>query len=210
MPTARRNPRPAPPDVPVEVRPVTPDRWDDLVDLFERRGPRGGQPVTSGCWCMYWRLDNARFDEFWGRGSERGKGNRAAMREIVAAGREPGLLAYAGGVPVGWVSVAPRSEFPRIESPRSPLRPLDDVPVWSIVCFYVHASHKRSGVASALLKGAIDHARGRGATTLEAYGVKAGDGDPYTGFRSMYEAAGFNVVREAGRRSIMRYTIAED
>jgi hypothetical protein len=26
----------------VVIHPVTPDRWDDLVALFERKGPRGG------------------------------------------------------------------------------------------------------------------------------------------------------------------------
>ncbi len=39
----------------IEVQPVTPNRWNDLADLFERRGPRGGTPVTSNCWCMEWR-----------------------------------------------------------------------------------------------------------------------------------------------------------
>ena len=192
-----------------EVLPVTPDRWNDLVALFERPGPRGGKPVSSGCWCMYWRLDSARFDEFWGRGDERGAGNRREMRKIVAAGREPGLLAYVDGTPVGWVSVAPRPEFPRIEASRT-LRPVDDRPAWSIVCFYIHGSFKRRGVAGALLRAAVDHAAERGARIVEGYPVAAGDGDPYTGFRSMFENAGFRVVREGGRRAIMRYHVAED
>lgn len=195
---------PAGPDI--EIRAVTPDRWQDMVDLFERPGPRGGKQVSSGCWCMYWRLEGSTFDEFWGRGDERGRRNRMAMADIVAAGRVPGLLAYVDGRPVGWVSVAPRSEFPRIEKSRA-LKPVDDRPVWSIVCFYVHRSAHRQGVGRALLRAAIEHARTAGAETLEAYGVEAGDGDPYTGFRSMYEDAGFEVVRAGGRRSIMRLAL---
>ena len=36
---------------------MTRERWRDLVDLFERRGARGGMRNTPayGCWCMYWR-----------------------------------------------------------------------------------------------------------------------------------------------------------
>ena len=41
----------------LEIHPVTRERWPDLVELFERRGPRGGARNTPayGCWCMYWR-----------------------------------------------------------------------------------------------------------------------------------------------------------
>ena len=40
----------------VDVHVVTPDRWGDVVDLFERPGPRGGTPQTNGCWCQFWHL----------------------------------------------------------------------------------------------------------------------------------------------------------
>ena len=196
----------APEPLAVEGRPVTPERWADMVDLFERPGPRGGRQVSSGCWCMYWRLDGRSFDQFWGRGDERGEGNKREMASIVGAGRVPGLLAYADGVPVGWVSVAPRTEFPRIERSRA-LKPVDDQPVWSIACFYIHRTVHGRGVAGALLEAAIEHARANGARLVEAYGVEASDGDPYTGFREMYEARGFRVVRPGGRRSIMRLAV---
>ncbi len=192
----------------VEIHPVTPDRWADMVDLFERPGPRGGRQVSSGCWCMYWRLDNASFDQFWGRGDERGAGNKAAMGEIVAAGRVPGLLAYTDGQALGWVSVAPREEFPRVEKSRA-LRPVDDEPVWSIVCFYIHRTAHGRGIGRALLDAAVEHARSAGARIVEGYAVEAGDGDPYTGFRSMFEACGFRVVRPGGRRSIMRRELGD-
>jgi GNAT superfamily N-acetyltransferase len=193
-------------DAGIEVLPVTPDRWADLEDLFERPGPRGGQPVSSGCWCMYWRLEGRRFDEFWGRGKERGAGNKAEMRSLVKQGREPGLLAYVDGMPAGWCSVAPREEFRRLERSRT-LAPVDDQPVWSIVCFYIHARYKRRGIAQALLRAAVDHAVSRGATIVEGYPVRPGDSDPYTGFESMFRAAGFEPVREGGRRSIFRLSL---
>ncbi len=194
------------PDATIEIHPVTPDRWADLVELFERPGPRGGQPVSSGCWCMFWRLEGRRFDEFWGRGKDGGSGNKAEMRSLVEQGREPGLLAYVDGVPAGWCSIAPREEFARLERSRT-LPRVDEAPVWSIVCFYIHGHYKGRGVAQALLRGAVDHAASKGATIVEGYPVRPGDADPYTGFESMFRAAGFQPVREGGRRSIFRLSV---
>ena len=88
------------------IEPVTPDRWDDLVTLF---GPRG---AVAGCWCMWWRLSAKEWE------SKAYDGNRRSMKELVDAGERPGLLAYRDGEPVGWVSVAPREQFPRIERSR--------------------------------------------------------------------------------------------
>lgn len=81
----------------VQVHPVTADRWPDLVGLFERPGPRGGTPMPATCWCMWWRQRTG--DEIK---------NREAMRSLVRGGHEPGLLAYADGVAVGWVSAGRR------------------------------------------------------------------------------------------------------
>jgi GNAT superfamily N-acetyltransferase len=67
------------------------------VSLFERRGPRGGTPITAGCWCR------------------------------------------------------------------------------SLVCFYVHPSAKRRGVASALLTAAVERATAGGAPILEAGSSSATD-----------------------------------
>ena len=190
----------------LEVRPVTPDRWDDLVDLFTRPGPRGGKTEANACWCMFWRLEAGEFERKRGTGERRGAGNRKAMRSLVEAGREPGLLAYLDGVPVGWCSVAPRAEFIRLERSRS-LRRVDDEPVWSIVCFYIHRAQQGSGLGKALLSAAVEYAAARGARIVEGYPVRPGDSDPYTGFQSMFEKAGFEMVREGGRRSIMRYRV---
>jgi hypothetical protein len=43
--------------VTLQAHPVTAERWPDFVDLFERRGPRGGHRnvPAHGCWCMFWR-----------------------------------------------------------------------------------------------------------------------------------------------------------
>jgi GNAT superfamily N-acetyltransferase len=148
--------------------------------------------MTAGCWCMWWR-----------RRTGDPRKNKRAMRALVRDGREPGLLAYEDGVPVGWVSLAPREEFGHLVRSRyyGPQDEDEEQGVWSIACFYVDPRAKRRGVASALLAAAVDHALARGATAVEAYPHERGD---YMGSPSMFAAAGFEAVRAARTRTIMR------
>ena len=187
----------------MEVHPVTPDRWPDVVDLFTRKGPRGGTPVTDGCWCQFWLLRGKEADEAWGP-----KGRRRLETE-VKDGDEPGLLAYIDGVPVGWCRIGPRAKFERLAHSAT-LRPVDDQPVWSVVCFYVHPDAKRLGVGGALLAGAERLAAARGGRIVEAYpvGLKQINLDAYTGYLPMFSAAGYELVRPSGRRTLVRKKIA--
>ena len=188
----------------IEIERVTPRRWHDVVDLFERPGPRGGRPVTGGCWCQFWHLRG------WAYDLEQGDANRERLASEIRAGDAHVLLAYVDGVPAGWCRLGPRGTFERLEhSPR--LARVDDQDVWSVVCFYVHPTAKRKGVASALLDAAVEHARACGAPILEAYPVRAGhmNLDAHTGYLPMYVAAGFEPVRPAGRRTIMRRSSAK-
>lgn len=173
---------------PLEIVPLSEARWSDLAALFSQ----GGDPKT--CWCAYWRL----------RGKDWSFSSREKNRELLQslAGREPapGLVAYTDGAAVGWVSLGPREDFARLEHSR--VRPrLDDVPVWSIVCFVVARTARRRGLTRALLGAAIDYARAHGAPALEAYPVDTGgeripSANGYTGLLSVFEALGFEVVRE--------------
>jgi ribosomal protein S18 acetylase RimI-like enzyme len=178
-----------------EVHPVTPDRWPDMVELFERRGPRGGWRNTPayGCWCMWWRE----------RALPHGEPKKRAMETLVRRGREPGLLAYENASPVGWISVAPREEFATLL--RSPqYRPRDeDEGVWSIVCFAVDRGARRRGAAGALLEAAVAHAGARGATAVEAYAHVANRTD-YMGSVALFGTHGFRTVRPANKRAVMR------
>ncbi len=179
-------------------RPLTPERFADLEQLFGKNGAYGG------CWCMWWRLSRAQFQRL------KGAGNRGALRRLVAGGEVPGILAYRGETPVGWCAVAPRERFAAIE--RSPtLRRIDDRPVWSITCFYVARAERGQGVARALLSGAVRHARARGARTLEAYPTvprAAGELPPvssFVGVPSLFFAAGFaECARPSPARMIVR------
>jgi GNAT superfamily N-acetyltransferase len=183
--------------VSLEIHPVTPERWPDMVELFERRGPRGGHRNTPayGCWCMYWR----------DRSLAHGEPKKRAMAKLVRAGREPGLLAYDDGVPVGWVAIAPREEYTAIV--RSPqYRPRDEgggTAVWAIVCFTIDKEARGQGIAAKLLDAAVAYAFAHGATSVEAY-PHVSNATDYMGHTELFEQAGFAHVRDANKRAIVR------
>jgi GNAT superfamily N-acetyltransferase len=173
----------------VQVEAVTPERWDDLEAVLGRSGGDGG------CWDMFWRLTGSEY-----AASSRDR-NRTALRDLVRAGSlPPGLLAYRDGEPAGWVSVGPRGDYRRLARSRH-FRPVDDQPVFAIVCFRVAPAHRKAGVSTALVAAALEHARQHRATALEAYPVDASGRrlDPaaaYCGTLDLFTAAGFRVVRD--------------
>ncbi|HXF50725.1 MAG TPA: GNAT family N-acetyltransferase [Dehalococcoidia bacterium] len=183
---------------PLDIRPLTPDRWQDLETLF---GPRG---ASGGCWCMWWRQTRAEFEE------KKGEENKRAFRGIVASGQIPGLLAYVDGRPAGWCAVQPRDAFSKLDRSRT-LKRVDEQPVWSVVCFFVARPYRRRGLTTALLQAAVRHAVDHGARIVEGYPVDPGEGgmpDPwvFTGLVSAFRDAGFvEVARRSPTRPIMRY-----
>ena len=192
-------------DTALAVHPLTPDRWEDLVRLF---GPSGAE---YGCWDMYWRLANSEFVKNTSRC------NRAAFQGLVDAGAVTGLLAYRDGEPVGWCSLGPRESYGRLERSRV-LRPVDDTPVWSIVCFFVHRKHRHQRVATTLLRAAVRYAAEQGAQAVEGYPVeprapRLRDGAAYPGTTAMFRRVGFREVAVApargsgSPRAIMRFDL---
>lgn len=187
------------------VHPVTPDRFDDFADVINpnRR--------AEHCWCLSHRL---RLNEI----EELGDGDRErAMRRLCERENPPGVLAYLDDRPVGWCNIGLRTDIPRLVH-SSLIRPVDDVPVWSIVCVVVRGGHRKQGVTTPLIEGAIAYARSRGAPAVESYPV-----DPqgrmdttmaFVGTRAMFERVGFEVVGSTGAvaskmpRIVMRRTFA--
>jgi len=137
-----------------------------------------------------------------------GRENKRALRELVDSGGVPGLVGYAGGRPVGWISLGPREEYLKLR--RSPvMKPVDDTAVWSVVCSYVAKPYRGLGLQHWLLADAIRFARDQGAAVLEAYPVdkpeRSHDDFMFFGSRSLYERAGFtDVVRRSPTRVVMR------
>jgi len=181
-------------------QPVTPSTWLDLERLF---GPRG---ACCGCWCMYWRLPRSQFD------AQQGELNRRDLHKLVDSGRIPGLLAYRDENPAGWCCIAPREEFSTLGRSRV-LKPVDDQPVWSVVCFFIARSERHKGLTVELLNAAVSYAALQGARIVEGYPVepKAGkspDVFAYTGLASAFTRVGFvEVARRSATRPIMRYNL---
>lgn len=142
---------------------------------------------------MYWR----------NRKLGHGEPKKRALGRLVRAGREPGLLAYEDGEPVGWVSVAPREEFrPLLSSPQ--YRPQDeDKGIWSIVCFTVDRQAQGRGIAAVLLEGAVEHAHRHGAASVEGY-AHLSKSDNYMGGIDLFRAHGFRTIRTTAKRAIVR------
>lgn len=184
------------------VRPATPDRWPDLEAIFNAKGCS----VARGCWCMYYRRSGSQAQS--SASGSRAESNKAQLKALVDAGPPPGLIGYHGKVPVGWVSLAPREEYAKLA--RSPvMKPVDDQPVWSVICFVVPSEYRGQGVARALLDGAIAYARKHGATLIEAYPVdkpaRSNADAMWFGAKSMYDKAGFSeVARRKPHRPVVR------
>lgn len=184
----------------LEFTPLTPERLPDLATLFDQ----GGDP--KWCWCTWFRFRGRDF-------TNSGAKNRAdfeAATSALAPARVPGLIAYQDGVVVGWTSLGPREDYDRLMHARV-LGPVDDTPVWSIVCFVVARHARGRGVGRALLAAAIDYARDRGASTLEAYPVdtqarRITSANAAGGTLSMFERAGFEVIawRQASAKTTPR------
>jgi GNAT superfamily N-acetyltransferase len=176
------------------IRPLTPDRWPALEDLFGEQGP------VSRCWCMYWRIGN----DYRQRPRQ---ANKAAFCELVTRGPPPGLLAFGGDLAVGWCQLTPRAALPWLDHTWR-LKRVDDLPVWSISCFYIRKGYRKRGVTSALIRAALEMAKQAGAPAVEAYPLDASlsPSATSTGYVSTFERAGFKVVaRHVAPRPIMRY-----
>ena len=187
------------------VEPLTIGQWPALEDLFGRAG------ASNGCWCMYWRIGPRYRDR-------PRAANRDDLRDLAASGPPPGLLAFDsdgdsdghrdGAVAVGWAELAPRADLEWLGRARY-LQPVDDLPVWSLPCFYVRRTHRDRGVMGALIEAAIGVAAAAGAPALEAYPVDTQapghSRNLFPGTAPAFARHGFEVVaRRTPDRPMMR------
>jgi GNAT superfamily N-acetyltransferase len=170
------------------VADATPDRWDDLVEVFGSRGD------PSRCWCQWFRHQRPGFH------ATTTDQRRADLQGQVAAPVPPGVLAYDdAGEPSGWCAVAPRADYPRLQ--RHPVPGDDDL--WRVTCFVVRVGKRRQGLAEVLLDGAVDLARRHGASAVEGHPLDtavrtASSAELFHGPLSVFLRCGF---REVGPRT---------
>ena len=187
------------------IEPATAERWDDVAAVMGTRGD------PARCWCQFFHLRNAEWN------TTRVADRRSALFDQVCAGaRPPGLLAYAGDEVTGWCQVGPKDSYARMATAqigRPPKGERDPDGLWSITCFVVPVGWRGRGVASALLAGAVEHARSAGAVAVEGYpvdteGERRSSSSLYHGTVTMFAAAGFDVVRRPSpSRAVMRLAL---
>lgn len=146
---------------------------------------------------MHPRLTDAQMRELPGEGPLKQR-RRAALEKLASRSPAPGLIAFEGDDPVGWIAVAPRSELGRVEASRATPR-VDQEDVWVIPCITVRKTARGQGVALALIRAAVAYASAQGAPCVEAYPragtQRTGDDNAYFGTEPLFRRAGFRVVR---------------
>jgi len=187
--------------VALDIRPVTPDRYDDLADLFESNS------ATNGCWCMVHILVRKEWSAGWRNG-----GNRRRFEELGRDAEPPlGLIGYDDGTPAAWCAIGPRSRYPRCIGPRAVVLrgrdPTEDDNVWLLTCFFTRVGHRSKGMTRAMIDAATAMAEQHGAKAIEGIPLVVGAkrGSEYVGRETAFEACGFEcIARPTPQRAVMR------
>lgn len=164
--------------------------WPAFAALVERNGG-----IFGGCWCMGFHPEGV------GRDTTAAL-NRQRKLERVRAGAAHAALVFDGDGCVGWCQFGAPDEVPRIKSRAAYERGRTTSPDWRIACCYVGKGHRRQGVATAGLAGALELIANLGGGAVEGYPEDAASvpaGFLYNGALSTYEKLGFSRERKIGK-----------
>ena len=183
----------------ITIEPLNKANWTKFVRLFGDKG------ACANCWCMFYRLKKADFEN----GKANGR-NKKAMHSLVMKNNPTGILGFYKGQPIAWCAFAPREHFMKLENSRVHKR-IDNNPVWSIPCFFIDKRYRHRGVSVELLKGVIKYAKEKGIKIIEAYPAiptkeKLPDTFAWIGLYKSFERADFEIVdRTSKNRPMVRY-----
>lgn len=182
------------------IRALTPDLLADYLRFFDRDA-FADNPAWASCYCRYYHFPGP--EDEWRHCSA--AENRAAVSELIRAGKAHGYLAYVDDQPAGWCHAAPRTELPHFDR-FAQFRTEDPERVGAIVCFVIAPPYRRHGLARRLLDAACEGFRRRGLAFAEAYPAQEPESEAaaYHGPLPMYRAAGFSPYRELDRYVIVR------
>jgi len=186
----------------ISVESVDADSWDGVRAVVGTTGD------AAGCWCQWFKVTGAEYRLL-------SRDDRAERLRTSVVDGSPGVLARIDGEPVGWAAVEPFGVYPMLgRSPITRRREGDPLDPWAVTCFVVANDRRGQGVARALLRGAVDHARRRGAEVVEGYPVdpevrpSLSSSERYHGTVSLFASAGFELVRRpSATRAIMRIRV---
>lgn len=179
----------------IEVRPLVPSRVADVRTVL-------ASTFGSQCYDLFYRYtdEQKRAAGITGKMTPEHEARRKEILAKLARRKRgsAGLVAYADGEPVGFISLGPRSDYPGVERSKA-MQPVDDVPVWVIPCITVRKGYRGKGVAIAMLRATVAYATEKGAAAVEGYprpdGKRMHDGSAAHGTESMFRRAGFKRIR---------------
>ncbi|MXN64123.1 GNAT family N-acetyltransferase [Stappia sp. GBMRC 2046] len=192
----------------LSIHPLSPDRWDDLVELF---GPERG--AQGGCWCIWPFVRGVDFNRM-----EKAERKEMLKARVEESGKPaPGLLAYDGDEAVGWAAVGPRPSYTRLMLSKAP-KPLegegqpDPEKIWMLACFFIRKSHRKAGVMRRLAQAAGDFAAENGAQFLEVCPIEPDRplmwGEGFVGIAPLFRDLGYEeIARRSARRPLMRLAL---
>jgi ribosomal protein S18 acetylase RimI-like enzyme len=172
------------------VRPLDESTWPAFAALVEHHNG-----IFGGCWCIGFHPEGAAKDTT-------AELNRDRKLARVRAGTAHAALVFHGEDCVGWCQFGMPGEVPRIKSRAAYEKGQTSTPDWRIACCYVGRGHRRQGVATAALAGALDLIAALGGGTVEGYPENADSvpaGFLYNGALSTYEKLGFTRNRKIGK-----------
>ena len=172
------------------IRALDESTWDAFAALVERNNG-----VFGGCWCMGFHPEGV------GKETTREQNRRRKLKR-VREGKAHAALVFDGDECLGWCQFGPLDELPRIKSRAAYEKGQTTAPDWRIACNFVGKGHRRQGVATAALRGALDLIASMGGGTVEGYPEDAASvpaGFLFNGALSTYEQSGFTRDRKIGK-----------
>jgi GNAT superfamily N-acetyltransferase len=172
------------------VKALDESTWHAFAALVERNNG-----VFGGWWCMGFHPE--------GVGRETTPAlNRERKLARVRGGTAHAALVFDGDDCMGWCQFGAPDEVPRIKSRATYEKGLMALPDWRIACNFVGKGHRRQGVSTAALAGALDLIADLGGGRVEGYPEDGGSvpaGFLFNGVLSTYERLGFVRDRKIGK-----------
>jgi len=182
----------------IGFKPLNLETWQDLQILF------GDNGACGGCWCMTWRLTHKEYE------SNKGANNKIKFYNLIKERLPLGVLAYYNDFPIGWCSISPRKSLIRLENSKL-FKRIDDKPVWSITCLFIHKNYRKKGLSTRIIRAAVNYAFENGASIIEAYPIIPKVNEmpavfAWVGFVNSFIQAGFKKITQPSEtRFIMRF-----
>lgn len=187
----------------LRIRELGPRTWADWLRTAEKHNG-----VWGGCWCVTFHLQRGGLSKTAvpdGHGTV-AQSRRELKERLVSANRSHAALVYAGDDIVGWCQYGSPVDLPgRLGS----FLTLGlDLPRWRITCFFVDRDHRREGIASAALNGALRLIAANGGGSVDAYPIDTREGATsgsflWSGTRSMFEKEGFRTLGALGKNKLV-------